>query len=372
MWLWLVASAAASEADGALVIGISDYSDLPVAASAREDAARFRAFLEGQSLPPDRVEILDDPAVARASKIRRAAERLGEAVGSDGIAWVYFAGHAAPRRSDGALSLLGASASPDPEVFDDETVPIAEIVDLAGRGGARVLVVVDAGVDGHSRTGEPLSDLRFAVPVYAVAAARSAVWTAGPSSGVDATGGRFTTEVLRALSGDCSGAACSDRDGDGQIDLGEAQEAIRRGLLDRGAPAPTLSEGAKDWGDVASVAVQASGEPIAVAELVLELPQQIAREHLQAGIKRNGAALQQCWRAAVQAVPELDGSGVTLRMRFRVTPSGQTASLRFESWSHQATPEGRQLEACAAHVVEKVVYPASRNGTQVSYPLVFR
>ena len=224
-------------ADGGVVIGIEDYvrNEIPDVPYAARDAQAFSDFLVStRGVPTDRVRLIDSGA--SATKIRAAVTALGESVHAGGVAWVYFAGHGGASLNGGARMVLGDDVSNDPETFDAASVRVAELERLAGAGGGRVMIVVDACYTGVGRGGTAvLTGQRAVVPggYTALRPAENVVWTAasaGQTSGPfdAAQHGAFTYFALGALRGWADG----DIDGvkDGSVTMDEAQSYVQRAL----------------------------------------------------------------------------------------------------------------------------------------------
>ncbi len=224
-------------ADGGVVIGIETYlrPGVPGVPYARRDAEAFSDFLiSTRGVPTDRVQLIEENA--NATKIRSAAKALGQSVGAGGIAWVYFAGHGGASLDGGGRMLLGDDVSQDPVSFDSSGVLVAEIEQLAGAGGGRVVILVDACYTGTGRDGQAfLTGHRTVVPggYTALRPAANVVWTAasaGQTSGPldDAQHGAFTYFALGALRGWADGAIDGVRDGN--VTMDEAGVYVGRSL----------------------------------------------------------------------------------------------------------------------------------------------
>ncbi len=225
-------------ADGGVVIGIEDYvrNEIPDVPYAARDAQAFNDFLVStRGVPTDRVRRI--VSGASAAKIRSAVTALGQSVHAGGVAWVYFAGHGGASLDGGKRMVLGDDVSNDPETFDVASVPVAELERLAGAGGGRVVIVVDACYTGVGRTGTTvLTGQRAVVPggYTALRPADNVVWTAasaGQTSGPfeAARHGAFTYFALGALRGWADG----DIDGvhDGSVTMDEAHSYVQRALM---------------------------------------------------------------------------------------------------------------------------------------------
>jgi len=221
-------------ADGAVVIGLEDYTHIPDVPFASADAAAFYRFLVyTRGVPTARIRLLDRGA--SREMIVEATREVGEQVGPGGVVWFYFAGHGAASPETGERLLLGDDVRVEMAAFEARAVPVAEVERLATAGGGQVLLVLDTCYSGKGRGGSSLGGRRFAVPSYAAGErAGVAEWSAaGPSewsAPLDEAGhGAFTYAVLGAMRGWADGQIDGTRDG--VVTLDEAglfvEEALR-------------------------------------------------------------------------------------------------------------------------------------------------
>jgi formylglycine-generating enzyme required for sulfatase activity len=214
--------------DAAVVVGVEKYVlGLTPATYAERDADAFADFLRDTvGVPRSRVRVLKGPLATKGAIEREVAEQA-RAVGPGGTLWIYFSGHGAPA-PDGDAFLFGVTANPLPAYLDEGAVRRRELQRLAGtvRADARAIVLLDACFSGKTRGGDALMDVRFAAPASILAAPRVAVWTA--ASGTEYAGpleaarhGLFTYFAVGALAG------WADADGNGAVDLREAERYVR-------------------------------------------------------------------------------------------------------------------------------------------------
>lgn len=223
----------ASPGDYAVVIGIEEYYGLPPVPFAQRDASAFGdLMLYTRGIPDDRVRFLTGK-VDRA-QILKAVVEAGERTDPAGTVWVYFAGHGAADPDSGERALVGGNAQADLESFKASLVRLSEITRAAGRGGARVMLVMDACFTGTSRDGTPLTTGRIAVPPYAPKASPMVTQWFAASAGqiarpLEAAGhGAFTYFTIAALRGAADGEL--DASPDGTVDTGEMRRYVARML----------------------------------------------------------------------------------------------------------------------------------------------
>lgn len=195
--------------DAAVVVGIEDYTHIAAVPYATRDAAAFHdALIYTVGIPPARVRLMDRGASAEA--IRQAVAEVADLVRVGGTLWVYFAGHGAASTRTGERLLLGQDVRADPGAFEERAVAVAELRDLATRGGGRAVLVLDACYTGKDRAGRELVEGgRFAVPVYAPVQETSVVeWmTAGPN---EVAGHLELTRAQRAAVAGAEPGDCPD------------------------------------------------------------------------------------------------------------------------------------------------------------------
>jgi len=232
-----VRTGASAPGDFAVVIGIEDYAFLPDVPHALADARAWADFLlYTRGVPSARVvRLLGQPSGAQ---IRGALEKASE-TGPEGTVFVVFAGHGAAHSGTGEAMLMPVETPNDAEGFVASGMPLAELQELAGAGGAQVVVVTDACYSGAGRDGEQLiAGARFAVPSWATEPVGGSVtWRATAANELalplDSVGhGAFTYAALLGL----RGAADGERDGqpDGVVTGEEALLFTQRALRELG------------------------------------------------------------------------------------------------------------------------------------------
>lgn len=232
-------SGASNAGDAAVVIGVEDYVKVPDVPYAARDAQAFRELaLYTLGVPASRIETLISVGgsylAARESMIG-ALERAGRSAGKGATVWVFFSGHgvADPEEKSNRL-LLGDDVQGDLKSFLARGVAIQEIRDLAGAGGAEVVLILDACYSGAGRGGDSLSGgTHFVVPVYQERGGTGLEWNAaGPNelSGPlhAASHGAFSYFAIGALRGWADGELDGRRDG--VVSAEEAQAYVQRAL----------------------------------------------------------------------------------------------------------------------------------------------
>ena len=144
--------AAVDKASTAVAIGIGEYAFLGKIPACRDDARRIAELLtKARRLDPERVAVVTDDATAIALRATKGIilERIrlcAEEARPEGMAFVYFSGHAA-RKGD-ELVLVPADCR------WEGGIPLSEIVAILqkSRAGQKVLVI-DAAHAGASRKG---------------------------------------------------------------------------------------------------------------------------------------------------------------------------------------------------------------------------
>lgn len=347
--------------DAAVVIGIEHYAYLPEVPHALRDAEAVRSWLvHTRGIPADRVEVLLD-GQARAGKIAHALERLHETVGPDGTAWVYFAGHGAASPTDGQRLLLGVTTSPDPEVFEDDAVQVAALVNAAGGGEVPVVLLVDACYTGRGRDGAALLEgERLLVPTWATEpragvlewTAAQAGQTSGPLDG--ARHGAFTWAVLAALRGEADGALGDPRDGvvtaaEGRVWV---EKALRAEQVHTQTPRLDATS-ATEW-------TLATGLPVGAPTPDPRPGPGLTSAQVTTALAGRTQALHDCQLAR----PSATGA---LLVRLSIAADG-TVTAEVVSDSVAAPP----VTDCVLDTLRATAFPRSGGATQVDVPLTLR
>lgn len=268
-------------ADAAVVVGLEDYVFLPDVPYARRDAdAVSDYFVSTRGIPIARVTSL---SAANREQIVAAVTAAGVSARAGGTVWVYFAGHGVASPTDGRRLLLGDDARQAPEAFEARGVAVDDLDRVAGAGGARVVMMIDACFNGTGRSGEAMvRGTRFAVPDWAttVGAGRLHWSAAGPDQvarPLDAVQhGAFTWLALGAMRGWADGEVDGTRDE--VVTAAEAQIYLKRSMRSVGLTSqePMLRTAAAEKWVLAPYAPEEAPDLAAVAALSTTRPVPVA------------------------------------------------------------------------------------------------
>ncbi len=231
--------------DYGVTIGIEVYpflSGMDVAYAYRDAEAVQTLLIYTLGVPPDRVNLLRGGS---REQIEAALTEAGERTGPDDTVWVYFSGHGAASAEDDERLLLGDGVRQDAAQFESEGVRLDEAQRLAGAGGARVILLLDACYTGVGRDGQALAPGAKYVPHSAVSAQRGAtVWSAANSNEVAgpfdaAHHSAFTYFAVGALRGWADGELDGTRDD--RVTALEANQYVARALRSAGIRSQTPS-----------------------------------------------------------------------------------------------------------------------------------
>jgi len=213
------------ENDAALIVGVTDYYNLPKIDGAAQNAEAWQQWLlRSRKVPSSKVMLLSDKAATRP-KIEKALQQLASQVGPTGTLWFVFIGHGAPSRSGDDGMLLGVDTDADADSIDDRGVPQQRVLSLVGQGKqAHSVVVFDACFSGKTGDGSaPLvAGLQATLPnrrATMSTAPKATVLAASDSfAGPLPNAGRpaFSYLLLGALRG------WGDQNGDKAVDVDEA------------------------------------------------------------------------------------------------------------------------------------------------------
>ncbi|HNS96643.1 MAG TPA: caspase family protein [Polyangiaceae bacterium] len=210
----------------ALVIGIERYRDVPPPTGARQDAEYFAAMLQRTAgVPEDQLRLILDERATR-SDIDKELAWLEKNVPAGARIIVYFSGHGTPDTAKGTPYLLPYDG--DPKYVERTSIPLSEVTARLGRASSESMVFLDSCFSGAGGRSVLPSGTRPLVRVtepspqahVAVLSASSVTEVAGQLPG--GTSGLFTHFLLEGL-----GYGRADRDGDGQITLGELEAYVR-------------------------------------------------------------------------------------------------------------------------------------------------
>jgi hypothetical protein len=225
-------SGASAPADVAVVVGNEQYSYAPAVPYARRDAQAVRDFLVyTRGIPAERIHHLNE---ASREEILQAIDRALEDLEPGGVLWFYFAGHGVADPATQERLLLGSDVKMDAGILRERAVAITELETTVGATNTAALFLVDACYTGESRSGEALTDTRFAVPTLQEADSEwVTLWSATSGNEVAAPlklteHGAFTYFAVGAMRGWADGEL--DGQPDGTVTLREAREYVDRAL----------------------------------------------------------------------------------------------------------------------------------------------
>jgi formylglycine-generating enzyme required for sulfatase activity len=220
-----IAATGGGDKDAAVVVGVTDYYDLPKIAGAADNASAWAQYLmQVRKVPSSRVVTLRDRDATR-ERILSSARTMASQVKPGGTLWFVFIGHGAPGQSGTDGLLLGADTQPDGESLTARGVPQEELLKILATGAqAETLAIFDACFSGKSSDGEAslVAGLQATLPNRRVASAAqkkatilasSDTW-AGPLPGMARPA--FSFLLLGALRG------WGDENGDKKVGLQEA------------------------------------------------------------------------------------------------------------------------------------------------------
>ena len=230
------ASGTKSARDGAIVLSVETYDNLPDADYAARDGAAFKSWLTGtHGVTSSKVKF---NSKGDAATLRKTLKSGATRAKSGGTLWVYFAGHAA--QTPEGWMLLASDAPEDLGSLGTQGISLAEVQKTLAKSKAdQVVVMVDASFSGHDRGGAPMFD-GDPIELDGLPEATSdkfLFWLAD-TSGAGALGfdpaehGLFTYFAVGAMRGWADGAV----EADGTVTLAEAQHYVTRQLRLLGRP----------------------------------------------------------------------------------------------------------------------------------------
>jgi hypothetical protein len=212
----------------AIIIGISDYKNLPKADFANDDARVFYDYaLRALSIKPDNIKLLVDGDASEVGIYKAFKTWLPSKVRSSTDVYVFYSGHGLPTSDGKGLYLLPQQT--DRDLISKTAIQMQEVIsDIQSTKPKSVTLFLDACYSGQSRTGETL--IASARPISMKSESRIfpenfTVITASQndqisSSNPDLKHGIFSYYLMRGMEGD------ADTDKDGKITLGEMQSYL--------------------------------------------------------------------------------------------------------------------------------------------------
>ena len=212
----------------AIIIGISDYKNLPKADFANDDARVFYDYaIRALSIKPDNIKLLVDGDASEVGIYKAFKTWLPSKVRSSTDVYVFYSGHGLPTSDGKGLYLLPQQT--DRDLISKTAIQMQEVInDIQSTKPKSVTLFLDACYSGQSRTGETL--IASARPIAIRSESRIfpdnfTVITASQndqisSSNPDLKHGIFSYYLMRGMEGD------ADTDKDGKITLGEMQSYL--------------------------------------------------------------------------------------------------------------------------------------------------
>jgi hypothetical protein len=212
----------------AIIIGISDYKNLPKADFANDDARVFYDYaIRALSIKPDNIKLLVDGDASEVGIYKAFKTWLPSKVRSSTDVYVFYSGHGLPTSDGKGLYLLPQLT--DRDLISKTAIQMQEVIsDIQSTKPKSVTLFLDACYSGQSRTGETL--IASARPISIRSESRIfpdnfTVITASQndqisSSNPDLKHGIFSYYLMRGMEGD------ADTDKDGKITLGEMQSYL--------------------------------------------------------------------------------------------------------------------------------------------------
>lgn len=191
----------------AVVIGIEDYSSLPVADYAKRDAEAVQAHLRAMGYPTRNIYFLTSQQATRAKIEQSLNTWLPRRVGKDSTVFFYYSGHGAPDPQTGHAFLVPADG--DADDLESTAYPIGQLYAKLSKLKVRqVIVALDScfsGTGGRSVLAKGTRPLVGKIDLGVVPANIIAL-TASDKSQISGTiegqgHGAFTYYLLKGLGG---------------------------------------------------------------------------------------------------------------------------------------------------------------------------
>ncbi len=218
-----------SEKDAvAVVIGISEYRNLPKAEFANDDARAFYDYaIRALGVRPENIKLLVDGDAEEVEIIKTFKTWLPSKVKSTTDVYVFYSGHGLPTQDGQGLYLLPPRA--DRDFIARTSIQFQEInADLLAAKPKSVTIFMDACYSGQARSGETLiasarpvvmkSDKKLFPDSFTVFSASLADQIS--SSSPDLRHGIFSYYLMKGMEGE------ADFNKDGRITLGEMQSYL--------------------------------------------------------------------------------------------------------------------------------------------------
>lgn len=209
----------------AVIIGITDYKNLPKAEFANDDARVFYDYaIRALGVKPENIKLLVDADADEVEIIKGFKSWLPSRVKSTTDVYVFYSGHGLPTQDGQGLYLLPPRA--DRDFISRTSIQFQEIsADIQAAKPKSVTIFMDACYSGQARSGEALvtnarpvalkADKKLFPDNFTVITASQADQIS--SSSPDLKHGIFSYYLMKGMEGD------ADSNKDGKITLGEMQ-----------------------------------------------------------------------------------------------------------------------------------------------------
>ena len=213
----------------AIIIGIADYSNLPRADYANEDAREFFNYANrGLGIAPENIKMLIDAEAKQLDILRTFKAWLPQRVKPTTDVYVFYSGHGLPSADGKGLYLLPVGT--DKDYVDKTAVLQSEInASLQAAKPRSVTLFLDSCYSGLAKTGETLvasaRPVALTVPQNAFPIEFTVLSAAQQdqiaSSSPELQHGIFSYFLMRGMEGE------ADENHDGRITVGEMQAYLR-------------------------------------------------------------------------------------------------------------------------------------------------
>ncbi|MDD5628044.1 MAG: caspase family protein [Elusimicrobia bacterium] len=194
--------------DLAVVVGVEDYSDLPRAAYAENDARAFAAHARALGVPARNLVLLTGPKAVKSALEKYVDEWLPRMARPESRVFFYFSGHGAPDVRTGQAFLVPYDG--DPNFLASTAYPVKRLYQkLAALPARQVLAALDACFSGAGGRSVLASGARPLVTKVDAGAVSGRVTALTASAANEISGalderrrGAFTYFLLRGLDGE--------------------------------------------------------------------------------------------------------------------------------------------------------------------------
>ena len=212
----------------AIIIGISEYKNLPKADFANDDARNFYDYaIRALGVKPENIRLLVDSEAGQGEILKTFKSWLPARVNQNTDIYIYYSGHGLPSVDGQTLYLLPQQA--DRDLIEDTAVAQSRINSAIQLTKPKsVTIFLDSCYSGAARTGEQL--LVSARPISLKANTKTfppefTVFTASTADQISSSSpelkhGIFSYYLMRGMEGE------ADKNKDGKITTGELQDYL--------------------------------------------------------------------------------------------------------------------------------------------------